>query len=149
MEQEPLEQLNEDPQLSDPTDLTASSQSTQDSQPISDHDAEYRSPSSVRMDLDTPEGQLAPPEGIFMWHYVQCVLGRFATPRFKAFANIRHMDDPTRRKRVSDDSSGPDTPNDYAPYPGFIFDASHEEAEQEQMRNARLDIFRRHAAKDD
>ena len=47
-----------------------------------------------------------PPVGVFKWHYVQCVLKKFATPEFREFGNIWYF------VRPGDDSDDDDDDDD-------------------------------------
>ena len=64
-----------------------------------------------------------PPTGIFNWHYLQCVLLRFATPQYRQLPGISFFIYPF--KTADDDESDDefeDDVNDEPPYPSYHFD---------------------------
>jgi hypothetical protein len=75
-----------------------------------------------------------PPVGVFNWHYVQCVLKKFATPEFREFGNISYFVRPSDDGDDDDDDSDRDfdDPRNIAnpPYPGYLFDLSQSKALQ-------------------
>jgi hypothetical protein len=68
-----------------------------------------------------------PPVGVFNWHYVQCVLKKFATPEFHDIENITYFVRPGDDDDDDDDDDSDrdfDDPRNIAdpPYPGYLFD---------------------------
>ena len=62
-----------------------------------------------------------PPPGVFDWHYLQCVLRRFATPQYRQLPDIAFFIYPF--KTADDDSDEfEDDVNDEPPYPSYRFD---------------------------
>ena len=64
-----------------------------------------------------------PPKGVFDWHYLQCVLLRFGTSKYKQIPNITFFAYPF--KTADDDDSDDefeDDVNDEPPYPSYRFD---------------------------
>ena len=65
-----------------------------------------------------------PPIGVFDWHYLQCVLLRFATDQYKQLPNIAFF---VHAFKTADDESEDlddfeDDINDEPPYPSYRFD---------------------------
>lgn len=69
-----------------------------------------------------------PPPGVFDWHYLECVIGTFATQDYKNFLDIEYDVHPFK---TSDDSDSGDEldyecfdnhPEVEPPYPSFHFD---------------------------
>jgi len=50
-----------------------------------------------------PQQTNNPPPGLFRWHYLQCVLKKFAQRDYKDFQNIYYMELPFRTEGDSDD----------------------------------------------
>ena len=47
-----------------------------------------------------------PPIGVFNWHYVQCVLKRFATDEYKQSQNIYYFSLPFHTREELEESEG-------------------------------------------
>ena len=65
-----------------------------------------------------------PPPGVFDWHYLQCVLLRFATDQYQQLPNITFF---VHAFKTADDESDDldefeDDINDEPPYPSYRFD---------------------------
>lgn len=63
-----------------------------------------------------------PPQGVFDWHYLQCVLLRFGTTQYRGVPNIQYHVNPFQTasdssddERVMDDDADP-------PWPSYRFD---------------------------
>lgn len=81
-----------------------------------------------QISLTTHDPSLAlPPAGVFNWHYIQCVLKKFATDDYKAFGNIGYFVLPFRT-RDDDDESDRDFDDDRnianPPYPSYLWELS-------------------------
>ena len=66
-----------------------------------------------------------PPSGIFDWHYIQCVLRRFATEEYQGMDNIAYFVYPFRTRDDGDDSDPEfDDPQNIEdpPYPSYPID---------------------------
>jgi hypothetical protein len=63
-----------------------------------------------------------PPTGVFDWHYLQCVLLRFATDQYKQLANIAFFIHPFKTADDESDDEFEDDINDEPPYPSYRFD---------------------------
>jgi hypothetical protein len=76
-----------------------------------------------------------PPEGVFDWHYLQCVVRAFGTPQYQNFPNINFFVHPFKTAHDDDDSDDEYTDNDEAelPYPSYRFDRYLEEQGRRQM----------------
>jgi hypothetical protein len=65
-----------------------------------------------------------PPVGAFNWHYIQCVLKKFATPDYKSIKHIRYFVLPFRTR--DDDESDRDFDDERniadPPYPSYHFE---------------------------
>jgi hypothetical protein len=65
-----------------------------------------------------------PPVGVFNWHYIQCVLAKFATADYQAVKNIFHFALPFRTRDDDDDESDRDFDDDRniadPPYPSYL-----------------------------
>jgi len=74
-----------------------------------------------------------PPQGVFDWHYIQCVITRFGTRSYKGFLDINFFVYPF--KTASDDSDEEYMDNDdiEPPYPSYHFDRYLEEQGRRQM----------------
>jgi hypothetical protein len=89
--------------------------------------------------LESPAGKLEPPEGVFLWHYIQGVTRRFATPQFKALQGALHTEKPGRYHGDSDDDS--DDALDNLDYPTKWLDDAWAAAEEAKMAQARLALL--------
>ena len=70
--------------------------------------------------------------GVFDWHYLQCVLNKFATPDYKKFDNINYFSFPFRT-RDDEDESDIDERNIVNPpssYPPYHWDLAEARARQ-------------------
>jgi hypothetical protein len=105
--------------------------------------ASYQTP---LVPLDSLADRLEPPEGIFLWHYIQGVTRRFATPQFKALQGALHTEKPGRCHGDSDDDS--DDALDNLDYPTKWLDDAWAAAEEAKMAQARLALLFDHS-KDD
>ncbi|KAF9508913.1 hypothetical protein BS47DRAFT_1384578 [Hydnum rufescens UP504] len=67
-----------------------------------------------------------PPVGVFNWHYIQCVLAKFATADYQAVANIFHFALPFRTRDDDDDESDRDFDDERniadPPYPSYLWE---------------------------
>jgi hypothetical protein len=63
-----------------------------------------------------------PPPGVFNWHYLQCVVRRFATNEYRAFFNIYFYVYSFRTASDLDDESTSDFDDMSPPYPSYHFD---------------------------
>jgi hypothetical protein len=93
--------------------------------------------------LDSPAENLEPPEGVFLWHYIQGVTRRFATPQFKALQGALHTEKPGRYHGDSDDDS--DDALDNLDYPSKWLDDAWAAAEEAKMAQARLALMFDHS----
>jgi hypothetical protein len=89
--------------------------------------------------LDSAADRLEPPEGVFLWHYIQCVTLRFATPQFKALQGALHTEKPSRYHGDSDDDS--DDALDNLDYPTKWLDDAWAAAEEAKMARDRLALL--------
>ncbi|KAJ3502084.1 hypothetical protein NLJ89_g9045 [Agrocybe chaxingu] len=74
-----------------------------------------------------------PPAGVFGWHYIQCILKKFATPTYRQIPNIDHYSLPIRTKDDEDDSDidFDDERNiENPPYPSYFWDLAASKAHQ-------------------
>ena len=83
-----------------------------------------------------PQHENVPPPGLFRWHYLQCVLKRFAHDDYKNLENIYFSELPLRMEGDSDD----DGTDSELEWPSMAFDLGrvvensleeHEERHQE------------------
>lgn len=81
-----------------------------------------------------------PPPGVFNWHYLQCVLKRFATPDYRSFNNIVHYEMPFKTSSDSDIDEFEDDGSAEPPYPSYRFDRYLQEQAE------RLRLFERNEA---
>lgn len=59
-----------------------------------------------QISLSSHDPSLAlPPVGVFNWHYVQCVLKKFATPEYQEINNVSHFVFPFCTKDGDEDES--------------------------------------------
>ncbi|KAF7983226.1 hypothetical protein HWV62_23516 [Athelia sp. TMB] len=79
---------------------------------------------------DTQADIPRPPPAAFRWHYLQCVLRRFATPEYIAIANIHHHEMALRMEGDSDDEDEVDSNDDL--WPSAVIDYGAYEAERER-----------------
>ena len=89
--------------------------------------------------------QPLPPQGVFNWHYLQCVIHRFGTPQYKGFPNVEFFVYPFRTGSDSpDDESIGDHDNDVdPPYPSYHFDRYLErQSESQRAIEHRKDVLR-------
>jgi hypothetical protein len=74
-----------------------------------------------------------PPAGVFNWHYLQCVLKKFATPAFTETHNIYYFTYPFRT-RDDDDESDIDFDDERnianPPYPSYLWELAEARARQ-------------------
>ncbi|KAJ7103054.1 hypothetical protein B0H15DRAFT_191074 [Mycena belliarum] len=77
-----------------------------------------------------------PPPGLFRWHYLQCVLRKFAHNDYKSLANIAYSEMPIKMEGDSDDE-GTDSEAEW-PSKGFDLGRQVEDslAEREERRHA-------------
>lgn len=74
-----------------------------------------------------------PPPGLFRWHYLQCVIKKFAHSDYKSLQNIRYCELPLRMEGDSDDE---DTDGEHD-WPSAALDcgrAMQAEIEQDEER---------------
>ncbi len=74
-----------------------------------------------------------PPDGLFKWHYLQCVLKRFATNEYKGIENITHFTVPFHTEDDNDESDfGFDDERNIAnpPYPSYLIELAEARARQ-------------------
>jgi hypothetical protein len=93
--------------------------------------------------LESPTENLEPPEGVLLWHYIQGVTHRFATPQFKALQGALHTEKPGRYHGDSDDDS--DYALDDLDYPTKWLDDAWAAAEEAKMAQARLALMFDHS----
>jgi hypothetical protein len=96
--------------------------------------------------LDSLASTLEPPEGVFLWHYIQGVTRRFATPQFKALQGALHTEKPGRYHGDSDDDS--DHALDNLDYPTKWLDDAWAAVEEAKMAQARLALLFDHSEDD-
>ena len=94
------------------------------------------------IDIRSQSNLANPPPGVFAWHYIQCVLAKFATDEYKDLANINHINLPFRTEDDDDDDDPEfDDPRNVEdpPYPSYLLDLAWsrrcqevEEVEQRQ-----------------
>ncbi|KAJ7280382.1 hypothetical protein C8J57DRAFT_1058369 [Mycena rebaudengoi] len=76
-----------------------------------------------------PECDTIPPPGLIRWHYLQCVIKRFAHCDYKQLENIAYPELPLRMKGDSDDEGT----DDEAEWPSKVLDCGRAlQAEEEQ-----------------
>ena len=63
-----------------------------------------------------------PPTGVFNWHYLQCVLLRFATDQYKQLPNITFFIHTFKTSDTESDDDFEDDINDEPPYLSYRFD---------------------------
>lgn len=63
-----------------------------------------------------------PPTGVFDWHYLQCVLLRFATDQYRQLLNIAFFVYAFKTIDDESDDEFEDDINDEPPYPSYRFD---------------------------
>ena len=83
--------------------------------------------------LTTHNGSPLPPVGVFNWHYLQCVLKRFATDEYKQIQNIYHFTMPFRTEDDDDESDFDfDDERNIAnpPYPSYPIELAEARARQ-------------------
>ena len=82
-----------------------------------------------------PQHPCNPPPGLFRWHYLQCVIRKFAHDDYKNLQNIHYHELPLRMEGDSDDEG---TDSEYE-WPSAVFDrgramqmdiAEHEERQR-------------------
>jgi hypothetical protein len=75
-----------------------------------------------------------PPAGVFNWHYVQCVLTKFATDAYKAVDNVHYFSLPFRTRDDDDDDSDIDFDDERnvanPPYPSYLWELAESRARQ-------------------
>ena len=100
------------------------------------------------MTLSRSEGQVSsrrrsipssPPPGVFDWHYLQCVLLRFATPQYRRLPGIIFFVYPFKTTDDDSEDEFEDDANDEPPYPSYRFDRimtlrQEKLREQEQLK---------------
>ncbi|KAF5376936.1 hypothetical protein D9615_007294 [Tricholomella constricta] len=90
-----------------------------------------------------------PPEGVFNWHYTQCVLRKFSTPAYQALANIHYLSLPFRtREEEEEEGEVGESDVDFddernianPPYPSYPWDLARSRArrhlEEEERERA-------------
>lgn len=85
--------------------------------------------------LSTQDDSLPlPPVGVFNWHYIQCVLKKFATSDYKKIDNINYFSLPYRTRDDDDDDSDIDFDDERnvanPPYPSYLWELSEARARQ-------------------
>jgi hypothetical protein len=75
-----------------------------------------------------------PPAGVFNWHYIQCVLTKFASPAYQAVHNVHYFSLPFRTKDDDDDESDVDFDDERnvanPPYPSYRWELAELRARQ-------------------
>ena len=82
-----------------------------------------------------------PPVGVFNWHYIQCVLKRFATPDYRNFANVNYYVQTFRTRDDEDDEDGMDFDDSEnianPPYPSYLIELAEAKIRQHLEDTAR------------
>jgi hypothetical protein len=76
-----------------------------------------------------------PPAGVFNWHYLQCVLKKFATPAYTDTHNICYFTCPFRTRDDDDDNESDIDFDDERsitnpPYPSYLWELAEVRARQ-------------------
>jgi hypothetical protein len=74
-----------------------------------------------------------PPTGVFNWHYIQCVLKKFATDEYQQVDNVQHNALPFRTRDDADDEDVDfDDERNIAdpPYPSYLRELAEARARQ-------------------
>ena len=78
---------------------------------------------------DHDTGISLPPSGIFDWHYLQCVLARFATDEYRTLRDITEKERPFRTRDDDSDNEWTDSDDEWTdnddeepPYPSYPFE---------------------------